>query len=109
MDEIKKEEVVVEVDQRDALAKTLGAVARAEVDGKRMYFKIPTRNIIGITFAQRKVNEIQAMETLARGSAIREVSDMEILDKDTLFLSIIADVAELLELIELKKSTYLVL
>lgn len=81
----------------------------AEVAGKRMYFKIPTRNIIGITFAQKKVNEIQAMETLARGSAIREVSDMEILENDSLFLSIMGDVAELLELIELKKSTFRVL
>lgn len=104
-DEVKKTETTVEVDQRDALAKSMGAIECIEVEGKRLYLKMPPRNILGISFAQLKTNETQAYETIAKGSALREVSDMEMIEDDKFFLSIVADIREFLGKIELKKST----
>jgi hypothetical protein len=98
----KKEEAP---DARDAQAKALGAIKCIECEGKRLYLKMPHRNIIGIAFAQRQVNMVQACETIARGSAIKEVSDMVVFENDQLFLSIMADITDFMGDIELKKST----
>lgn len=94
-----------EADQRDILAKSLGAIKCIEVDGKRLYLKMPTRNIIGISFARKEHNQVEAYEIIAKGSAIRECSDMEVVEKDELFLSILSEIAEFLGMIQLKKST----
>jgi hypothetical protein len=102
---MKEAEEVKEIDSRDSIAKSQGAIKVIEVEGKRLYLKMPNRNIIGIAFAQMKINEMQGFETIARGSAIRELSDMDILENDTLFLSICNQIGEFLDLIELKKST----
>lgn len=103
-DEVKKTESTVEVDQRDVLAKSMGAIECIKVEDKRLYLKRPPRNILGIAFAQLRSNETQAYETIARGSAIRDVSDMEMIDNDDYFFSIITDLRDFLGKIELKKS-----
>ena len=102
---MEEQEVVKEVDARDELAKSMGAIECIEVEGKRLYLRMPPRNILGIAFAQLKTNETQAYETIAKGSALRDVSDMEIIEDDKFFLSIVADIREFLGKIELKKST----
>jgi hypothetical protein len=93
------------VDERDAKAKSLGAVHVFEVEGKRIYVKQPPRHVIGFAFAQMETNRVQACETLIRASAIEEVSDLEILKNDILFMSLMADIGDFLATIELKKST----
>lgn len=93
-----------EADQRDVLAKSLGAIKCIEVDGKRLYLKMPGRNIVGIAIAKKEYNIMEACEIVAKGSAIRECSDMDIIEKDELFLSITADIADFLGDIKLKKS-----
>lgn len=92
-------------DLRDAQAKALGAIHVIEVEGKRLYLKMPPRHILGIGFSQMERNKTQAIETIAKGAAIRDVSDMELLENDTLFLSIMSDIADFTATIELKKST----
>ena len=97
---------LTEIDERDLKAKSLGAIKCVEVEGgKRLYLKMPHRNIIGIVMSQMKVNMIQASETLAKATAIREVSDMDIFENDGLFLSCISGINELLDDVQLKKST----
>lgn len=92
-------------DLRDQQAKALGAIRCLEVEGKRLYLKMPNRAAIGIAFAQYEVNKVQACETIAKSSAIREVSDMEIVENDILFLSVMSEIVEFMTQIELKKSS----
>ena len=105
MSEIK-EEVVIEkaIDSKDVLAKSLGAIKCIEVNDKRLYLKMPNRHAIGVAYSQLKINAVQAYEGVARASAVREVSDMSILENDIEFLSIMSELAEFLGEIELKKS-----
>lgn len=100
---MKKKELTL--DERDERAKKLGAIDVIEVEDKRLYLKIPNRNIIGIAWAKMEVNTVEGMEIIAKASAIRDVSDMEILEDDALFLSCMAGIGEFISKIKLKKST----
>lgn len=95
----------VVIDARDAQAKSLGAIKVVEVGDKRLYLKMPNRHAIGVAFAQIEGNAVKAYETIARAAAIRECSDMDIIEVDELFLSAMSGIGEFLGEIQLKKST----
>jgi hypothetical protein len=99
-----------EIEQKDIKAKNLGAVCKIEVDDagtpKIIYFKKPHRYTIGLYYAKRESNKIEAIEFLFKQTALSEVSDMEILsaERDDLFYAAIGEVDTLLNVVEVKKS-----
>ena len=91
------------VDARDEKAKSLGAVKVVEFeDGKKAYLKKPHRHVLGIAFSKLESNPVEANEIMLKNCMIAEVSDMDLLEKDDYFLSLMQHIGDLLQL---KKST----
>lgn len=79
-----------------------GEVLKIEVEGKKIYLKKPNRYQLSPVFAKLHQDPIFAFELLCKACVIEEVSDMEVIENDSLFLSIMP---ELNALVDLKKST----
>jgi len=91
------------VDARDKKAKDLGAFKCVDFDDdKRIYLKKPHRQVLGLAFAKLDSNPIEANEIILRNAVIQEVSDMELLESDEHFMSVMQHMADLLVV---KKST----
>jgi len=95
---------VVEVDARDKKAKDLGAKIVVDFDDdKRIYLKSPNRYVLGLALAKNDSNPVESKEIVINNSVIRECSDVELLQNDEYFLSVMQHVEELLVV---KKSTF---
>lgn len=86
-----------ELKQRDAKAKKLGAVKCVEFEDGVIYFKAPSRHVLGIAMPKLEVNPVEANEIIINNCVIREVSDVALLENDSYFLSLISHVGDLLE------------
>ena len=99
-DLLKKEE------QRLTKARNLGASFKVEVEheGKMVigFLKKPDRATLSAVIKLLDTDTLKANETLLRTCLIKEVSDMDIVENDDIFLSVLP---QLSNLITLKKST----
>jgi hypothetical protein len=90
-------------EQKDKKAKDLGAVKVIEFEDEKIaYLKKPNRYVLGIAFSKLESNPVEANEILIKNCIIPEVSDMDVMDNDDYFLSLMQHAGDLLQL---KKST----
>ena len=75
-----------------------GSVYEIAVEGKKGYFRTPDRNILGYALSQNTQNPITYNEILAKNCWLG--GDKELLEEDTLFLSISGKLADLIEIKE---------
>ncbi len=92
------------IEEKDAKAKELGAKSKISDGDKVCYFKEPSRMAVGLATAMMNTDRVQGCEILFNDACIKEVSDYNHWLNDTpLFLGICGT---LQELIVVKKSTY---
>jgi hypothetical protein len=73
-----------------------------EVEGKKLYLNKVNRYVLSPVMAKIGHDPLIAYEDLINSLVIREISDMEVLNDDELFLSA---VTQLQQIVDLKKST----
>ncbi len=85
----------------DAKAKNLGAVFKIEVeDGDKKitgYLKKPDRALYSACIKLLESDTLKANETLLRTCLIKEVSDMRLVDDDDIFMSVLPQLANLIQ------------
>lgn len=89
-------------EERENKAKSLGAKYAVIIEDKILYLKEPTKEIYKMFFSVYDQDPAGAKETVIRTLAIKEVSDMDILED---YKSLLTVCAELSEIMALKKST----
>jgi hypothetical protein len=73
-----------------------------EVEGKKLYLNKVNRYVLSPVMAKLGHDPLIAYEELIQALVIREISDMEVLEDDDLFLSAVTQIAQI---VDLKKST----
>jgi hypothetical protein len=94
-------------DTREEQAKKLGAIKKVEVESEggntyTFFFKKPHRHVLGLAFAKLDVNPVEANEIMINNCVIKEVSDAEQLNDDSVFFALMPHLSDLMIV---KKST----
>jgi hypothetical protein len=91
--------------EKETKAKNLGASFKIEIENGEEnivgYLKKPSRILYSAVMKLLQDDVIKANETLLRSCLITEVSDMRLIDDDDVFMSVLP---QLSNIIELKKS-----
>jgi len=73
-----------------------------EVEGKKLYLNKVNRYVLSPVMAKLGHDPLIAYEELIQALVIREISDMQVLEDDDLFLSAVTQIQQI---VDLKKST----